>query len=182
MNGFFNESEGAFLHRFDRLGNGAMSRDHDDLAVGKRFLGPGKDLHAIDVVHHQISNYDVVVMLIDFFCSFWSGSSLYAIVSHAFEDFRHGLRVVLVVIDNQDPDGRGVIVFRRGFFSGDHGSDDNGLSWRVGGDVLVARLIAFVCCQARRNRELKGELGSLSDDTLYGNTTTCCFDDPSSRW
>ena len=67
MDGFFNESESTVLHRFDRLGNGAMSRDHDDLAVGERLLGPGKDLHTIDVVHHQISNHDVIVVLVDLF-------------------------------------------------------------------------------------------------------------------
>ena len=172
MDGFFDESKGAVLHRFDRLGNGAMSRDHDNFAVGERFLGPGKDLHAIDVVHHQISNHDVIIVLVDFFCSFRSGSSLYAIVAHAFEDFRHGLRVMLVVIDNQDGDGRGLVVFRLCFFSSGHGSDDNELFWKVGGDVLVVRVIAFVRCQARRDWELKGELGSMPDDTLYSNATT----------
>jgi len=120
----FQEIESALLHRLDGLRYGRVARDHDHLALGQQLARAGQNLHAVDLVHDQIGDDHVVRVLLDAFPTFRSGGGDIANVADPFQNFRHGVRVRTIVVDDQSANRLGTRNFRLFRVCFYHGIDD----------------------------------------------------------
>jgi hypothetical protein len=97
----FEESESPLLHRLDRLGHGGMSCDHDHFAFREQPSAVVEHLHAVDVVHHQVGDQDIVGVLIESLLAFRSAGGHRAAITHSFQALGHRAGVGWVVVDDQ---------------------------------------------------------------------------------
>ena len=56
----FQKIERPLLHRFDGFWYGSMARDHNHIGIRQRLLGATQNFHAVDIVHDQVGNHDIV--------------------------------------------------------------------------------------------------------------------------
>ena len=77
--------------------------DHD-LGVGHLLLGLVQDVEAADLVHHEVGQDDVEVLLLDEPEALAAAGGDHALVADAFEALGHGVGVGLVIVDDQDAD------------------------------------------------------------------------------
>ena len=84
----------------------AMTGDQDDFGVGEVVFGPAEDLHAINIVHHQVGNDNVVAPLLDLPRPLGAGGSDRTDVADPFQALGHRLGVGFVVVDEDNLDWR----------------------------------------------------------------------------
>ena len=102
----------AVLHgRHDGI-DAAVTGDDDDFRFGELGFGLVEDGQAVDVVHLQVGDDDVEVFAFDEGCPLAAGVGHRAIAADALEAFGDGLRMGLVVVDDQDANGDGGKVFQ----------------------------------------------------------------------
>ena len=83
-----------------------MAGNKDHFRIGQRLPGAGQNLHAIDVVHHQIGDDDVERIGFDLPRAFGAARGDNALIADLRQALFHGPRQRLVVIDDQHANRR----------------------------------------------------------------------------
>ena len=99
--------EGALLHRRHGRRNRAVAGDDDHLRLGGGLLGPGQDLQAADVGHHQIGDDDVERLLLDPAGALAAAPHHRHVVPQPRQPLPHRPRVDDVVVHDEHPHRRG---------------------------------------------------------------------------
>ena len=79
-----------------------MAGDQNHFAFGLQVFGFLQNIHAIDVVHHQIRDDDIVSVLLEQLRPVWAGAGAGAVQPETLNAFVHRAHMVLVVVDQED--------------------------------------------------------------------------------
>ena len=93
--------ERPLLHGRDGRGDRAVAGDQDHLGVGQVVLGRAQNLQAVDVVHHQVGDDDVELLLRELLEPLGSRGRRRAGKADPLQAVGHGQGVRLIVVDNQ---------------------------------------------------------------------------------
>ena len=92
----------AMLSRRDGRLDGGVSRQQDDLGVGQFLLRLAEDFEAVQIVHHQVGDNDIVGLTFDQRRGPRTRVGHGAVVSDATQALGHSLCVSLIVVHDQD--------------------------------------------------------------------------------
>ena len=142
--------EGPLAHRLDGRRHRAVAGQQDDLGVGLVGLRPGEDAQAVDVVHHQVGDDDVEVLLLDDAGRLAAGGGHAAAEADPLEALGHGLGVGPVVVDDQ----------HLGWGRRRASAPPSAVEWATGDAGVILLMIThagtLTSPSARRNRQVSG--------------------------